>query len=119
MEDPDERNLVVKALSDGMRRRGAVEWKKSSADNVRNNKDMRDISPEFIRREWIRLVIAGEVPVIQKEEKSYHKSNYKFHYMSILPFTEFQHGLYVKCCLIDPDPEFPRVCIVSAHPETK
>lgn len=117
MDEPDEYSLVIKALKDGLG--NCVVWDEKSAALVRSNPDLKGFTPEFMRRELIRLVRNGQVVVKQVVEKRHWKEYYQYWYMVIFPFGEFKTGLFVEMRLVDPDEpefEFPVVALVGAHP---
>ena len=117
MEDPWELELVQKALRDGLG--GCVEWDDKGASLVRGDPDLRELTPEFIRRELIRCIRNNSAKVVQKDEhREGYKADFKFFYMSILPIDGFPNGVFVEMRLTDADdPEFPEVLIVRAHRE--
>ena len=116
MPNLHELALVVKALQDGLT--NCVYWDRKSANRVRNNRDLRDLTPASIRRELVRLVRNGQVSVKQVDEtRPEWQPHYKYYYKSILPHEEFTNGLFVEMRLVDPDEhEFPEVELVNAHP---
>jgi hypothetical protein len=118
MDDPEEFALVVKALLDGLG--GCVEWDDDSACRVRNDPNLRDFTPEFIKREVIRCVRNASASVVQKPEKRERwMDEYRFYYKVILPLPEFRDGVFVELRLVDADPDVPMVLLVNAHPEVK
>ncbi len=105
-------------MTDGL---GAV-WSgmAESADKVRSDPELSGLTPEFIRKELIRLMRSGLVSVQQVPEKRAEWAHYRFYYKAILPFKEFRHGLFVELRMDDADdPDYPVVLLVNAHPERR
>ena len=120
MHDPWEHALVCKALRDGLG--GCVEWAESGANRVREDPDLRGLTPEFPKREVIAYIRSQEdSKVVQvKEEREPYRDRYRFYYKVILPMADFRHGIFIEMILTsDDDPDYPEVTLVNAHPQRR
>jgi hypothetical protein len=120
MTDADEHGLVVKALNDGLG--NCVMWDARSAKIVRENPDLRGLTPTYIKNELISYVrrSGGAVVVQVREDRENWVGRYHHWYKVILPLDEFKFGLFIEMRLTgDDDPDFPEVTLVNAHPQLK
>jgi hypothetical protein len=114
-KDPDELELVKKAIVLGLTTTGCCEWKESAARRVREQPPLSGMTPEGIKSLLCECVanLGGEV--VQVEEKRDAYQDYPFYYKAIVPVAGFRKGLFVELVLEDSDPDFPAVLIVNAH----
>jgi hypothetical protein len=118
MDDAEELALVERAVLEGLG--GCIEWDGKSAERVRQNPELRGLTPEGIKSELIRCLRSGEATIKQKPEKREpYCRDFRFYYMAVLPIKGFKRGLFVEMRLVDADdPEYPIVLIVNAHLHT-
>src|SRR5207248_7286437 len=105
MDDHKEHALVIKALRDGLGNR--VVWHGKGAQLVRDDPELRGLSPEFILGEVIRLVRASADPesIVRQvpEKREGWRDKYRFYYRVVLPVQGFKHGLFVELRLTGDD----------------
>jgi hypothetical protein len=109
----EERDRIVQAL----RSANQVEWDEKSSRRVRNDPDLKGLTPEGIKKLLIEFVIQTGKVSQKKETRDPWKNNYQFYYKAIVPVEEFKHGLFIEMRLVDDDADFPVVAIVNAHPQ--
>jgi hypothetical protein len=119
MDDPEELELVVKALTSGLS--NCVLWKDDrTTQRLIGDRFLLGWTPKAIKAELIRLVSSDEVKVWQSEEvRDDYRDDHDHVYAAILPIEDFEYGLYVEMVLVDPDPEVPCVSLVNAHPQDR
>jgi hypothetical protein len=120
MDEPGEHELVVKALCDGLG--NCVLWDRKNAQIVRDDDELKGITPGFIRREVILFVRENGGTVVEqiRETRPGWRDAYHFYYKVILPVDGFKNGLFVEMRLTgDDDPDFPEVTLVGAHTQRK
>jgi hypothetical protein len=118
MEDAQEHSLVVKALIDGLG--NCVLWDARCARVVRENPDLKGLTPSFIKSEVISHVRKNGGTVVEQipETRENWAARYKYYYKVILPVDEFKFGLFVEMRLTGcDDPDFPEVTLVNSHPQ--
>ncbi|HEY2156594.1 MAG TPA: hypothetical protein VGH33_13265 [Isosphaeraceae bacterium] len=115
MDDPAEHALVLRAL--GSRLSNCVVWKNDLTSlRVRNDPDLKGLTPEGIKRELLAFV-AGGGEIVQVREARGEYRDYRYYYKAILPLDGFDRGVFVEIVLVDDDQDFPMVALVNAHPQ--
>jgi hypothetical protein len=115
MDDPAEHALVLRALTSGLS--NCVFWKNERTSlRVRNDPDLRGLTPEGIKRE-LQAFVAGGGEIVQISEMRGEYRDYRYYYKAILPLDGFDRGVFVEMVLVDDDPDFPTVALVNAHPQ--
>ncbi len=115
MDDPAEHALVLRSLASGLS--NCVSWKNDRTSlRVRNDPDLKGLTPEGIKRELLAFV-AGGGEVMQVAESRGEFRDYRYYYKAILPLGGFDRGVFVEMVLVDDDPDFPLVALVNAHPQ--
>jgi hypothetical protein len=120
-DSEEELTLVIKCLQEGIS--NCIIWHEKGARLVREDDELRELTPEFIRREVIRHVRVQNNPaaVVRqiRERRSGWEDRYRFYYKVILPVDGFKHGVFVEMRLTDDDPEIPVVTLVRAHTQKR
>ena len=118
MHDTNEHGLVVKALIDGLG--NCVMWDARCARVVRENRDLKGLTPAFIKQEVIAHVRTHGGAVVEQvpEARENWADRYRYWYKVIVPIDGFKFGLFVEMRLTgSDDPDFPEVTLVNAHPQ--
>jgi hypothetical protein len=114
MQDPDELALVIKAITSGLSNR--LFWKNDATENrIRNDRELRGLTPRGIKRELIRFVTADGLVEQVAETREIYRDEHLFYYKVIIDISGLPSPLFVEMVLHDPDPDVPMVCIVNAH----
>ncbi|WP_165073116.1 hypothetical protein [Paludisphaera rhizosphaerae] len=119
MLSPEEHALVCKSICAGIS--NCFFWDEGAALRVRNDPDLKGLTPRFIReavRDYVRET-GDHVVVEVVETRERWRDDFKFYYKVILPVDEFLYGIFVEMRLTDNDPDVPMVLIVNAHPQRK
>jgi hypothetical protein len=116
--EPDELELVRRAILEAVTITGCCEWHGQVLDRIRHDRYLRGLTPESIRKAFIQFVGAGGV-IQQVPENRPEYNDRAYYYKAILPLPEFKHGLFVEIVLAQADPELPGVLLVNAHEQNR
>jgi hypothetical protein len=97
-----------------------VLWGARCARIVRENLDLKGLTPSFIKTELIAYVRKNGSAVVEQiqETRENWVGRYRYWYKVILPLDEFKFGLFVEMRLTGcDDPDFPEVTLVNSHPQ--
>src|SRR5436309_598915 len=114
-KDPHELDLVRRAICLDVR--GCCEWDEQEARRIDAQPPFPGLTPEGVRgllQEFVRK--GGQI--VQVEEKRKERDR-PFYYKGIIPIVGLRHGLFVEVVLVDEDPDYPAVNIVSAHEQRR
>jgi hypothetical protein len=118
MPDPQELELVHRAIKEARTTTDCCEWDAKAASRVERDIAMETCKPARIKQLLIDFVLNGGI-VEQVPETRDDYSFRKYFYKAILPVSEFRHGLFVEIVLINDDPELPGVLLVNAHEQNR
>ncbi len=113
--DPDELELVRRAILEGRTTRGCCEWWMKSAGRLHQTPPFDGFLPQEVRRQLCDYVARNPESLRQVAEKRSEYPDRKYYYKVVLPVPELANGLFVEIIVFNRDEEFPVVLIVNAH----
>lgn len=108
-EDPQELELVRKAITLGPMVRGCLEWDDDEARRLRDWPPIPDLDPDDVTNLLVEFVNGGGAIVQKKESRPGWRDRRSYWYKAKIPFVGLLKGLFVEFWLRDDDPQYPTV----------
>jgi hypothetical protein len=118
MADSSKLELVHKAICSSVLGLGHIEWTESAARLLRDDPDLKSLTPEIISALLHQFVMNGNSLDVRRETRTEYLQDDPddlFWYRAIIEVPGLPRGLFIEVKLVDDDPSEPWVQIVNAH----